>query len=332
MTKIWVCGTFLILSFLLSLPLRADLKIAVIGKTKNDSFYEQAYKGCQSFAATAGDIICVYDGPNDYQNPRAQAAIVDRALAEHADGILISTTNSEFLVERVLRVAREKHVPVITFDSDLLPEHRSYRLAYVGTNNFDFGVALGNVARRFGKELGREICIQSGSDATPNLNERIRGVRYALSGNQSNRKLSGENGWTEHHRCPFYTLGKRENALNQLKFLFAQSEPPLFLAVAGFAQFSPHYIEEMATYRNRIESGDLVVISADAEAMQLQALAQHLSTANIGQRPFDMGYESARLMYAYLKQNRRPAQEVNYLGFYYCTAEAGEVLCTDGDE
>lgn len=307
-------------------PALADFKVAVIGKTKNDSFYEQAYQGCLLFAASVDDLICIYDGPQDYQNPRSQANVVEKVLKEHADGILISTTHSGFLVERILGIARDKHIPVITFDSDLLPEHHKYRLAYVGTNNFDFGVALGEYAKRYKQNGLTQICLQSGSDATPNLNERIRGVRYALSGDDANQRLDGENGWQEYHRCPFYTLGKRDIALSQLKFVLSQPAPPVFLAVAGFAQFSPDYVAEIMPYRDQIASEELVVISADAEPVQLEALEKKLSTVNIGQRPFEMGRYSAELMYRYLKSGQKPEQEINYLGFYYCTAEEGCLL------
>lgn len=299
----------------------ADFKISVIGKTKNDSFYEQAFQGCQKFAADVGDLLCLYDGPDNFQDTRGQAMAISGALDQQVDGILLSVTESEFLADRVLDVVREKRVPVITFDSDLLPEHQQYRLAYVGTNNFDFGVALGNYAKRYQTGVEQEICIQSGSSSTPNLNERIRGVRYALSGDMTNRRLTGKAGWKESLRCPFYTLGKRDKALNQLMFILSQTEPPLFLAVAGFAQFSPDYLTDIAPYRARIASGEVVIVSADAEPVQLEALRQNLSTANIGQQPFEMGRLGAQLMYDKLKFNRSPRKEINYLGFYYCHAE-----------
>ncbi len=304
----------------------AQFKIAVIGKTKNDSFYAQAFEGCLQFASGIDDLTCIYDGPADYQDPRSQVHVVEQLLAQGIDGILIATTNSNFLVERVLKLTDRIGVPVITFDSDLLPEHHRYRLAYVGTNNFDFGVALGEYAKRYKKAEKNEICIQSGSDSTPNLNDRIRGVRFALSGDYSNEKLTGKSGWVEHPRCPFYTLGKRDNALNQLKFLLSQETPPLFLAVAGFAQFSPDYIAEIMPYQHKIKSGENIVISADAEQIQLEALKLNLSTVNIGQRPHEMGRFSAELMYDVLKYNKMPQQQINYLGFYYCTAD-DEISC-----
>jgi len=265
MKKIYTVIISFILLFFFQHTALSKITISVIGKTKNASFYKDSYKGCLAFAKkqTDEDIECLYDGPIDYQNARTQAHIVRSYIKKNVDGILVSTTESKFLVERALKHAKEKNIPVITFDSDLLPEHQQYRLAYVGTNNFQFGVALGTYAKKFKKTGLNEICIQSGSKTTPNLNERINGVRFALSGDHSNSRLQGKNGWVEHKRCPLYTLGKKPRALLQLEFVTSLTKPPLFLTVAGFAQSSPYYIEKMTPYKARIETNDFVIISAD---------------------------------------------------------------------
>jgi len=41
--------------------------IAIVGKTKNDSFYQQAFKGCLHFSNEHPEIECKYDGPKDFQ-------------------------------------------------------------------------------------------------------------------------------------------------------------------------------------------------------------------------------------------------------------------------
>lgn len=306
----------------------ADVTIALVGKTKNDSFYVQAFSGCQAYADTVGGLTCFFDGPMDYQDPRGQARVIDDLLERGVDGILVSVTDSSFLVKRVLQKAQKLNVPVLTFDSDLLPQHHAYRIAYVGTDNFDFGRALGNYAAKFKAPNERkEICIQSGGDTTPNLNDRIRGVRYALSGGKDVQRLTGENGWVEHKRCPFYTLGKRAQALIQLQYVLAQEEAPLFLAVAGFAQFSEYYIDRIRPHRAAIERGEKIIISADAEARQLDALRQGLSTANIGQRPYEMGRYGAKLLHDVIVHDQMPEREINYLGYFYCRA-GQEELCS----
>ena len=322
-TSFFIC---LCVSALFVTKVDAETKIAVIGKTKNDSFYETAFNGCEEFAQNK-DLKCIYDGALDFQDPRGQVKAIKNILDQNVDGILLSTTDSNVLVERILPLVQIRGIPVMTFDSDLLPYHSDHRLAYIGTNNFDFGVALGEYAKKLKKGDFTQICIQSGSSTTPNLNKRVEGVRFALSGNKSNKKLTGENGWVEHRRCPFYTLGKQERALKQLEFLLEEGPQTIYLAVAGFAQFSPNYIERILPYQDRIKSGELVIISADAEDVQLDALLENLSTVNIGQRPFEMGRYGAELLYDVIKNNRMPKKEINYLGFYYCTENEG-VQCS----
>ena len=173
-----------------------------------------------------------------------------------------------------------------------MPKDSHYRLAYVGTNNFDFGVALGNQIKLLINEDNKNICIQSGHETAPNLNERIAGVRFALSG-QSTQRLSGENGWQEFSRCPLYSLGKRDTSLEQVTNLLKIKQPPAFLAVAGFAQFNPSYIESLTPYKGAIASKEVIIVSADTETTQLEALSQGLSSSNIGQNPFEMGRLSA---------------------------------------
>ncbi|WP_299790646.1 substrate-binding domain-containing protein [uncultured Shewanella sp.] len=296
------------------------LTIAVIGKTKHDSFYEQSFAGCEAFANSKSDVKCLYDGPELFQDIREQVIATKAMIERGVDGIIVSTTDSKYLTQNALVLARKKGIPVITFDSDLLPEHQEYRLAYVGTNNFEFGVALGEYAERFKREGNTQICIQSGHTSTPNLNERIRGVRFALSGKADNSRLAGENGWVEYYRCPFYTLGKREMALRQLELLL-NKQVPVYIAVAGFAQFSPDYIKRISPYKPQINSQSTVIISADTEQVQLDALNAGLSTVNIGQRPFEMGRLSTQMLYEYIKENKLPEQQLNYLDFHYCTRQ-----------
>lgn len=329
---------FLFIAFLLPLTpamtqeqrdVTQALTIAVIGKTKHDSFYEQSFAGCEAFANSKDNVRCLYDGPELFQDIREQVIATKAMIGRGVDGIIISTTDSKYLTEHALKLAKKKSIPVITFDSDLLPEHQEYRLAYVGTNNFEFGIALGEYVEQFRGDGNTQVCIQSGHASTPNLNERIRGVRFALSGKADNDRLAGDNGWIEYYRCPFYTLGKREMALRQLE-LILNRQVPIYVAVAGFAQFSPDYIERISPFKQQISSHSTVIISADTEQIQLDALELGLSTVNIGQRPFEMGRLSTQMLYEYIKENKLPEQQFNYLDFHYCTQENAK-SCTSND-
>ncbi|WP_239421184.1 substrate-binding domain-containing protein [Saliniradius amylolyticus] len=303
-------------------------RIAVVGKTKNDSFYQQSYKGCLHYAKSHPEIHCLYDGAADYQDVRTQVLVLEDLLKQDIDALLVSVTDSAYLVEGVLEQYARQNVPVITFDSDLLPQHRNYRMAYVGTDNFDFGQALGNAAKKYKKRQPQSICLQSGHRTTPNLNARIAGVRHALSG-QSEQRLNGNSGWIEHPRCPLYNMGKRYDAVEQMVTMLGYEPRPIFLAVAGFAQFNPRYTQALSVFKPDIKKNQAVIISADTEEIQLNALRQELSTLNIGQRPFEMGRLSTELMHRYLSEGAKPAQSHYYLDYHYCTPDNVDTCTTN---
>ena len=88
--------------------LQAKFVIGIVGKTKNDSFYIQSYKGCMAFAKSHPEITCLYDGPDDYQDIRTQALIINDMVKSGIDGLLVSTTDSDYLVNRALKDLYEK--------------------------------------------------------------------------------------------------------------------------------------------------------------------------------------------------------------------------------
>lgn len=294
--------------------IKAKVNIAIVGKTKNDSFYMQSFKGCSNFAKSTPDLNCIYDGPNDYQDVRSQAMVVEKLLDKNIDGLLISITDSQFLANTVLKQFAQRQIPVITFDSDLAVEHQEYRLAYVGTDNFEFGKALGKYALKYKRKQAQSYCILSGHRTSPNLNARVNGVNDTLSGP----------GWFEHERCTLYSMGKRDVALFQLESMIKDELSPVLIAVAGFAQFNPNYIETIKPYKQAIAEQKSVIISADTELVQLQALKLGLSTANVGQMPYQMGRKGAELMYQVIKTGMKPEQSEYYLDFHYCTAATAD--------
>ena len=313
--------TLLVALLIASLPFYSlSFTIAVVGKTKNDSFYQQSFQGCLEFAKSHTEVKCIYDGSNDYQDVRTQVLVVKELLQKNIDALLVSTTDSNFLVEGALKLARARDIPVVTFDSDLLSPYEAYRLAYVGTNNFDFGVALGNAAKLYRTQTPQPVCIQTGHATTPNLNERIEGVRFALSG-QSKNRLDGSSGWIEHERCPLFTIGKRDVALKQLVTIISEPIPPIFIAVAGFAQFNSEYSKKISPHKAKIAGQSITIISADTELGQLDILKQGLSTVNIGQNPFEMGRKGAELLYQWRINGIKPKQDKYFLQFHYCTQD-----------
>ena len=82
--------------------------------------------------------------------------------------------------------AAPNKIPVLTWDSDLLPQDKGLRAAYVGTHNYDIGVNIAKLVMQI-KPKGGTICIQSGGAAAANHNERMQGIRDTLVGGEERR-------------------------------------------------------------------------------------------------------------------------------------------------
>jgi ribose transport system substrate-binding protein len=70
-----------------------------------------------------------------------------------------------------------------------------------------------------------------------------------------------------------------------------------FILVGGWAQFGPQaYAQVTDQVMPRLKSKELIIIAGDTLPPQLAALKAGRSHAQIGQRPFEMGYRAPSVM------------------------------------
>src|SRR5262245_50948476 len=186
----------------------ADYTFALVPKNVNNPFFDQARDGCKKAETELnGEIECLYIGPGEHGGGEEQLQVVNDLIARGVDGIAVSPSNAAAMAS-ALTQAKDAGIPVLTWDSDLLPENKDLRIAYVGTKNYDIGVNLAKIVQQI-KPEGGTICIQSGGAAAANHNERMQGIRDTLGGKTGTtspgEQLTGENGWTEVEGCPLYT-------------------------------------------------------------------------------------------------------------------------------
>ena len=302
------------------------LVIAVVPKNLNNPFFDQAKFGCEKAVAEIGadKVECYFTGPGEHGGGDEQVQIVADLIAKGVDGIAVSPSNAAAMAS-VLPAAKEKGIPVLTWDSDLLPDNKDLRLAYIGTYNYDIGVNLAK-AIMAKKPKGGTICIQSGGAAAANHNERMQGIRDTLSGmtgtTSPGDRLTGQNGWTEVDGCPLYTDDDFPKAVQQEEDILGKY-PNLdaFVATGGFAQFLPDANKSMLEkHKAKIADGSLVVAVADTLSMQLEQLGEGYSTVNVGQRPFEMGY---KVIFAIkdIKEGKPAPADPTYTGLDVCTQE-----------
>ncbi len=295
---------------------------ALVPKAMNNPFFDQARDGCKAAQAELADVECLYTGPGEHSEEE-QVQIVEDLVTRRVDGIAVAPSNAPAMA-RAFERAREAGIPVITWDSDLLPEDRRLRATYIGTENHELGVAQARVLERLAAE-GGTICIQSGGPAAQNLNERMQGIRDTLSGRASaaapGERLEEGGRWTEVAGCPLYTNDDFPLSVKQMADIWAKyPDLTAFLPTGGFPQFVPQAYRQVAEkYKDRITSKHTALVVADTLPVQMQILKDGLSHGQVGQRPFDMGYRAMFLLKD-LTEGKK-VQDPTYTGLDVCTPD-----------
>jgi ribose transport system substrate-binding protein len=309
------------------------LTFALVPKNVNNPFFDQARDGCKKAEAElGGKIECLYIGPGEHGGGEEQLQMVNDLIARQVDGIAVSPSNAAAIAS-ALQQAKDAGIPVLTWDSDLLPENKDLRIAYVGTKNYDIGVNLAKRVQEL-KPDGGTICIQSGGAAAANHNERMQGIRDTLAGTSGSEppgeKLTGQNGWTEVDGCPLYTDDDFTRAVQQMEDTLAKyPDLDAFVPTGGFPQFIPDAYRNVATkVKDRIADGSLALVVADTLPVQMDLMKEGLSQGQVGQRPFEMGYQTM-LFLTEIVENKKMPEDPTYTGLDVCTPDTADT-CIGG--
>ena len=277
----------------------ADYTFALVPKAMNNPFFDLARDGCYKAQEELADVTCEYIGPGEHTEME-QIQIVQDLISKGVDGIAVAPSNAPAMA-KALKAAQEAGIPVMTWDSDLLPEDAGLRTTYVGTYNYDIGVNLAKLAMARHPD-GGTICLQTGGAAAANHNERLKGARDTLAGADTGTPpgaaLAGEGGWTEISGCPLITNDDGNVAVNGMTdILAANPDLTVFLSTGAFTQWYDNaYRQAVAPYTDRMNAGELTIVVADTLPMQMEQLAEGLANGNVGQRPFEMGYMAMYIM------------------------------------
>jgi ribose transport system substrate-binding protein len=316
-----------------ALQAQEPLDLALVPKNVNNPFFDQARDGCmKAQEELAGQIECRYIGPGEHGGGEEQLQMVNDLIAAGVDGIAVSPSNAAAMAS-ALAQAKAAGIPVLTWDSDLLPENQDLRIAYVGTKNYDIGVNLAKIVQEI-KPDGGDICIQSGGAAAANHNERMQGIRDTLAGTSGTtspgERLDGANGWTEVDGCPLYTDDDFPRSVQQMEDILARyPDLDAFVPTGGFPQFVPDAYRNVASkHKDRIADGSLALVVADTLPVQMDLMNEGLSLGQVGQRPFEMGYQTMYFLNDIIRNGKNPA-DPTYTGLDVCTPETADT-CIGG--
>src|SRR6476620_4388608 len=150
----------------------ADEKYYLISTNLQVPYWKMAGAGFMQ-AASQLKVRAEFAGPDSY-DAKAQQQAFQQAVQQKATGILISVADPKLMKDDIDR-AISAGIPVVTVDSDA---PASKRLFFIGTNNYQAGVAGG---ARLAQELkGKGNVVVFTMPSQPNLKERLRGYKDAL--------------------------------------------------------------------------------------------------------------------------------------------------------
>ena len=280
-------------------------RFAVVPKAMNNPFFDVARDGCLKRAKELGNVECIYKGPIEHE-PATEAQIIQDFITQKVDGLAISVADVAAMTKSI-EAATAAGIPVVTFDADA---PGSKRLAYIGTNNKDFGLALGKQLAQLRPEGGKYAMI-SGGPGAKNLAERVDGVREALKGSK----------WVEVSGSPTFCNDDSALAVQQMADLrTATPDLGAIVPVGGWPMFAPEGYKAFVNKNKKdIDAGKFTLVVADTLKMQLELLRDGYSNALTGQRPFEMGEKSMDILLAIKKGEKVP--EIVYTGLDLVTKD-----------
>ncbi|KPL52562.1 sugar ABC transporter substrate-binding protein [Prosthecomicrobium hirschii] len=303
----WMLAAAVAVLATLGQPAEAQQKyrFAVVPKAMNNPFFDLARDGCLKRAKELGNIECIYRGPVEHE-PATQAQLIQDFITQKVDGLAISVADVASAT-RSIKAAVDAGIPVITFDADAPGSARS---AYIGTNNKEFGLALGKQLLALRPEGGKYAMV-SGGPGAKNLAERVDGVREALKGSK----------WVEVSGSPTFCNDDVALAVQQMADLkSATPDLAAIVPIGGWPMFAPEGFKAFVNKNKKeIDAGKFTLVVADTLKMQLELLRDGYSNALTGQRPFEMGEKSMDALLALKKKEKIP--EIIYTGLDTVTKE-----------
>jgi len=280
-------------------------RFAVVPKAMNNPFFDVARDGCLKRAKELGNVECIYKGPIEHE-PATEAQIIQDFITQKVDGMAISVADVAAMTKSI-EAATAAGIPVITFDADA---PGSKRIAYIGTNNKEFGVALGKQLLKLRPDGGKYAMV-SGGPGAKNLAERVDGVREALKGSK----------WTEVGGSPTFCNDDPALAVQQMTDLrTATPDLAAIVPIGGWPMFAPEGFKAFASrYKKDIDSGKFTLVVADTLKMQLELLRDGYANALVGQRPLEMGEKAMDTLLAIKKGEKVP--EIVYTGLDLVTKD-----------
>lgn len=250
---------------------------AFVPKLLDNPVFQVAWEGAQSAARELGNGKIVVERFAPVRSDAIeQAQIIESLIERKVDGIAISVNDADALRETIDK-GIDAGIPMVTFDSDA---PQSKRVSFYGTNNPESGKTMGEYLVKYMGKKGK-IALLMGTPGAPNLEERKNGLLEFLK------------------EYPDITVAAIEYCYDDVNKGVAGMEAVMqahhdlkgWVLIGGWGIFTPPpgpFVKK--------KPGELTVIAFDALPEELEYVRQGYVQALIGQKLWEWGYESVRML------------------------------------
>ena len=223
----------------------------------------------------AGDLQITAEmvGPDTYDTQK-QRDVFHAIAAKKPAGIMISAADPE-LMKGEIDAAIAAGIPVITLDSDAPGSHR---LFFIGTNNYQAGIAGGKLLAQRLHRKGKIVVFTIPAQA--NLAERMRGYEAALADTEI-RVLQS----VDVRGDPTIAFDKTMEIITSAK-----------VDVDGFVCLEATAGKEVADVLSRRNVQGKTIIAMDTDDGTLDWIEKGGIVATVAQKPFTMAYYGVRML------------------------------------
>ena len=265
--------------------------IAVIAKAVNSDFWHNVNNGVLS-AATEYNVTVTFEGPENEENYYAQNSLIENAVKNGADAIVLSAIDSNNSVATVNAAVRAG-VKVIAIDSDVNSDAVSL---FIGTDNIAAGKEAGKAAvDGFSADSEIIIGLVNYNANTDNGNQREKGFREYI-GTVSNARIAAS----------VTAESNEKSATAAAEKLLKQN--PRINVIVGFNEWMTLGVGNAV--KNLGLSKKVRSVGFDSNLISVGMLETGEMDALIVQNPFAIGYLGIEKAAALISGESLPSREI----------------------
>lgn len=260
-----------IFAFTSSQRQKGPKKVIAVAKTTDTSvaFWLSVRSGMEE-AGREFSVDVDFRAPASESDIEGQIRMMDQAIAEKPDAILLSASDQHLLVAPVLR-ARDAGIPVIMFDSSIETQTDKFAETFVATDN----VRAGGLAASAILEAvpdGSTVAIIAHNINTTSGHDRESGIRNGIDGHYE---------VLDTYDCE----GSKERAFEEARRLLARDDVAAIICTNEYTTSAT-----LDAIAEQAEPRDVVVVGFDNSYQMMNALEDRTLTATVIQKAFNMGY------------------------------------------